>query len=78
VSKQFGEREGAGGPVVFAEQVEPLHRREDSLGNRVASLRGGQQSAVTGVGDVADVDLNGGHPGQPEQIPRPTMGAAVP
>src|SRR5271170_6691947 len=78
VSKQFGESERAGGPVVLAEQIEPLDRRQDALGNRVAGLRGDQQLAVMRVGDVADVDLDGGHPGQPEQIPGPAMGAAIP
>src|ERR1700721_4402642 len=36
VSKQFGEGERAGGPVVLAEQVEPFDRRQDALGDRVA------------------------------------------
>src|SRR3984885_12548638 len=66
VSKQFGEGKRAGGPVVLAEQIEPLDRRQDALGNRVAGLRADQQLAVMRVGDVADVALDGGHPGQPE------------
>src|SRR5271154_5642845 len=78
VSKQFGEGERAGGSVVLTEQVEPLDRRQDALGDRVAGLRGDQQLAVMRVGDVADVDLDSGHPGQPEQIPGPAMGAAIP
>src|SRR6202046_3541255 len=77
VSKQFGEGERAGGPVVLAEQVEPLDRRQDALGDRVAGLRGDQQLAVMRVGDVSDVDLDGGHPGQPEQVPGTAMGAAI-
>src|SRR5271163_1909131 len=77
VSQQFGEGERAGGPVVLAQQIEPLDRRQDALGNRVAGLRGNQQLAVMWVGDVPDVDLDGAHPGQPEQIPGSAMGAAV-
>jgi len=65
VGEELGERECAGGPVVLAEQIKPLDRRQDSLGDRVARLRGDQQRAVTRVGDIADVDLNGGHSGQP-------------
>ena len=34
VCEQFGERERAGGAVVLAQQVEPLDRREDALGDR--------------------------------------------
>ena len=38
VREQFGEGERAGGAVVLAEQVEPLDRGEDALGDRVAGL----------------------------------------
>ena len=40
VGQQFGEGERPGGPVVLAEQVQPLHRGQDSLGDRVAALAG--------------------------------------
>ena len=30
------------------------------------------------IGDVTDVDLNGRHPSQSQQIPRPTMRPAIP
>src|ERR1700733_10909363 len=78
VGEQLGEGERAGGPVVLAEQIEPLDRRQNSFGDRVTGLRGDQHRAIPRVGDVADVDLDGGHPGQAQQIPGTTMGTAVP
>ena len=36
-----------------------------------------QGGAVARVGDVADVDLHGGHPGQPQQIPGSAVRPAV-
>ena len=77
VREQFGEGERAGGAVVLAEQVEPLDRGQDALGDRVAGLRATPAVAVARIGDVADVDLDGGHPGQPQQIPGPAVRAAV-
>ncbi len=58
VGQQFGESECACGTVVLAEQVQPLDRGQDALGDRVARLSGHQQVAVARVGDVADVDLH--------------------
>ena len=77
VGQKFGESECARGPVVLAQQVQPLDRGQDALGDRVAGLGGHQQPAVARIGDVADVDLNRGHPGETQQIPRPSMRAAV-
>jgi hypothetical protein len=77
VSQQFGEGERPGRPVVLAQQVEPLDRGQYTFGDRVASVVEHQQVPVARIGDVADIDLNGGHPGQPEQIPRPAVAAAI-
>ena len=49
VGQQLGESEGASGPVVLAQQVEPLDRGEDSFGDGVASLRRDQHRAVPGL-----------------------------
>ena len=46
VGKQFGESECASGPIVLAQEIEPLDRGEDTFGDGIASLRGDQHGAI--------------------------------
>ena len=64
--EQFGKGESACGTVVFAEEIQALDGREDAFGDRVAAFPGSQHAAIMRAGDVADVNLNGRHTGQPE------------
>ena len=63
--------------VQAATEIEFWHAMSGALGERVAGVTGHQHGPVPRIGDVADVDLDGRHPGQPQQIPGPAVGPAV-
>jgi hypothetical protein len=46
-----------------------LHSDHDRLGDDVSEVGVREPGCVLGVGDVADVDAHGGHPGATEEVP---------